>query len=162
MPISGLWVGRIGYIDRESTVAYAVMPFGRNIDVKGTLDWLATESAFQDLTDARRFSASLQLFEYVQGDMILTVAQDTATLVFSTDDPNEYGLLDIPGCKHSFAKLDTCFVGRALNIELPEIVALADLVTSPPALVTPSGQPFRALVAAGYRAIWRDVSRRSG
>lgn len=162
MPISGLWVGRIGYIDRESTVAYMVMPMGFDIDVQGTLDWLATTSAFQGLTDAQRFSASVQLFEYVEGDMVLNVAQDTATLVFSTDDPNEYGLLDIPGCKHSFAKLDSCFAGRAIDITLPEIVALADLVTSPPALVTPSGLPFRALVSAGYRAIWRDVSRRSG
>jgi hypothetical protein len=162
MPISGLWVARIGYIDRESTVAYMVLPFGTNINVQGTLEWLATDAAFQGISDAQRCSASLQLFTYVEGDAASNVAQDTATLVFSTDDPHEYGLLDIPGCMYSFATLEGCFAGRAINITLSEIVALAELVTTPPALVTPSGLPFRALVAAGYRAIWRDVSRRSG
>lgn len=162
MPLSGLWLARIGYIDRESSVAYMLLPFAADINMQGTLDWLATHAAFQGITDAQRFSASLEFFNYIEGVPATISALQCATLVFSTDEPNEYGLVDIPGCTDTLAVSNGCFAGRAIDMTLLPIVALAELITSPPALVTPSGLPFRALVAAGYRAVWRDVSRRSG
>jgi hypothetical protein len=162
MPLSGLWLARIGYTDRESTVAYMLLPFAYDIDVQGTLDWLATNAAFQGITDAQRFSASLEFFTYVEGNFPNGNALECATLIFSTDEPNTFGVLDVPGCSHAFAAIEGCFAGHAIDITRDEIIALSELVTSPPALVTPSGLPFRALIAAGYRAVWRDVSRRSG
>lgn len=162
MPLSGLWLARIGYIDRESTVAYMLLPFAADIDVHGTLDWLATDAAFQGITDSQRFSAALEFFTYVEGNVPNGSGLECATLVFSTDDPNEYGVLDVPGCTYAFAAIEGCFAGHAIDITRAEIIALSELVTTPPALITPSGLPFRALVAAGYRTVWRDVSRRSG